>query len=54
MFFFLKDIADSAYKFRKGRPQYIPTISKLIADVLMNLLVEALFLGQVNYGCAAF
>lgn len=42
----MQDIADSAYKFRKGRPQLIPSISKLIADTLFSLLVQALFLVQ--------
>ncbi|XP_037051514.1 etoposide-induced protein 2.4 homolog [Bradysia coprophila] len=41
-----QDIADSAFKFRKGRPQLIPSISKLIADVLFSLVVQALFLVQ--------
>lgn len=40
------DIADSAYKFRKGRPQLIPSFSKLIADNIINLLIQLLFLGQ--------
>lgn len=42
-----QDIADSAFKIRKGRPQLFPSISKLIADVLMSLLVQCLFLGQI-------
>lgn len=41
-----QDIANAAYKFRKGRPQMIPNISKLIADFLFSLLVQALFLVQ--------
>lgn len=41
-----QDIADSAYKFRKGRPQLIPSISKLIADTLISLLIQILFLVQ--------
>uniref|UniRef100_A0A1Q3FB80 Putative p53-mediated apoptosis protein n=1 Tax=Culex tarsalis TaxID=7177 RepID=A0A1Q3FB80_CULTA len=41
-----QDIADSAYKFRKGRPQLIPSISKLIADTLISLLIQVLFLVQ--------
>lgn len=41
-----QDIADSAYKIRKGRPQTFPSISKLIADVLMSILVQALFIAQ--------
>lgn len=42
----IQDIADSAFKFRKGRPQLIPSISKLIADVLFSLVVQVLFLVQ--------
>lgn len=41
-----QDIADTAYKVRKGRPQLISSISKLIADTLINVLVEVLFLLQ--------
>ncbi|XP_055712267.1 etoposide-induced protein 2.4 homolog [Phlebotomus papatasi] len=41
-----QDIADSAYKFRKGRPQLIPSISKLFADTLFSLIVQGLFLAQ--------
>ncbi|XP_059618624.1 etoposide-induced protein 2.4 [Phlebotomus argentipes] len=41
-----QDIADSAFKFRKGRPQLIPSISKLIADTLFSLIVQGLFLVQ--------
>ncbi|XP_050077810.1 etoposide-induced protein 2.4 homolog [Anopheles maculipalpis] len=41
-----QDIADSAYKFRKGRPQLIASISKLIADTLISLLIQILFLLQ--------
>lgn len=44
-----QDIADSAYKYRKGRPTLIPNISKLIADVLFSLLVQFLFLIQVIF-----
>ncbi|XP_036328493.1 etoposide-induced protein 2.4 homolog [Rhagoletis pomonella] len=40
------DIANAAYRVRKGQPQLIPNISKLIADFLFNLLVQALFLVQ--------
>uniref|UniRef100_A0A1L8DK14 Putative p53-mediated apoptosis protein n=2 Tax=Nyssomyia neivai TaxID=330878 RepID=A0A1L8DK14_9DIPT len=41
-----QDIADSAYKFRKGRPQLFSSISKLIADTLFSLIVQGLFLVQ--------
>lgn len=41
-----QDIANSAYKFRQGRPQMFPNFSKLIADTLFSLLVQALFLVQ--------
>lgn len=40
-----QDIANSAYKFRKGRPKTIG-ISKLIADTLFSVLVQLLFLAQ--------
>lgn len=43
-----QDIADSAYKFRKGRPQLIPSFSRFLADILFNLLVQFLFLIQVS------
>lgn len=41
-----QDIADSAYKIRKGRPQLFPSISKLIADVLVSVVVQFLFIAQ--------
>ncbi|XP_037927602.1 etoposide-induced protein 2.4 homolog [Teleopsis dalmanni] len=40
------DIANAAYRVRKGRPQMIPNISKLVADFLFSLVVQALFLVQ--------
>uniref|UniRef100_D3TNF1 p53-mediated apoptosis protein EI24/PIG8 n=1 Tax=Glossina morsitans morsitans TaxID=37546 RepID=D3TNF1_GLOMM len=40
------DIANEAYKIRKGKPQLIPSLSKLIADFLFSLVVQALFLIQ--------
>ncbi|XP_065355379.1 etoposide-induced protein 2.4 homolog [Calliphora vicina] len=40
------DIANEAYKVRKGKPSLIPSISKLVADFLFNLVVQALFLVQ--------
>lgn len=43
---FLQDIADSAYKFRKGQPQLFVSFSVIIADTLFSLLVQTLFLIQ--------
>lgn len=51
-FTYTQDIADSAYKFRKGRPQMMTSLSKLIADTLFSLVVQALFLVQVNFKSA--
>lgn len=42
----LQDIADSAYRYRQGRPMLLSSVSKLIADMLFSVLVQALFLGQ--------
>jgi len=44
--FWFQDIADAAYEFRKGRPTLIPSISKLLADVVFSLIVQSLFLFQ--------
>lgn len=41
-----QDIADSAYRYSRGRPQQLSSISKLIADSLFSILVQALFLMQ--------
>lgn len=41
-----QDIADSAYRHTKGRPRLIPSLSKLIADTLFSILIQALFLLQ--------
>lgn len=41
-----QDIADSAYRHRQGRPLLLSSVSKLIADTLFSVLVQALFLGQ--------
>lgn len=46
--FWFQDIADSAYEFRKGRPTLIPSLSKLLADVVFSLIVQSLFLFQVS------
>ncbi|XP_030383028.1 etoposide-induced protein 2.4 homolog [Scaptodrosophila lebanonensis] len=40
------DIANAAYRVRKGRPQPIPGISKLVADFLFSMVVQILFLIQ--------
>lgn len=41
-----QDIADSAYRYRQGRPLLLSSVSRLIADTLFSVLVQALFLGQ--------
>ncbi|XP_020278863.1 etoposide-induced protein 2.4 homolog isoform X2 [Pseudomyrmex gracilis] len=41
-----QDIADRAYRYRQGRPLLLSSVSKLIADTLFSILVQALFLGQ--------
>ncbi|GLV39978.1 tank [Carabus blaptoides fortunei] len=41
-----QDIADSAYRYSCGRPQFMQSLSKLIADSLFSILVQALFLLQ--------
>ncbi|KAG7160282.1 etoposide-induced protein 2.4 homolog isoform X2 [Homarus americanus] len=43
-----QDIADSAYRQRQGRPQLISSISKLVADVLISIFIQLLFLIQAN------
>lgn len=47
--FWFQDIADAAYYFRKGRPTLIPSLSKLLADVVFSLIVQSLFLFQVSF-----
>lgn len=47
--FWFQDIADACYEFRKGRPTLIPSISKLLADVVFSLIVQSLFLFQVSW-----
>lgn len=41
-----QDIADSAYRYSRGRPVMLTSLSKLIADSLFSILVQALFLLQ--------
>ncbi|KAK7070404.1 Etoposide induced 2.4 mRNA, partial [Halocaridina rubra] len=43
-----QDIADSAYRQRQGRPQLIGSISKIMADVLISVFIQFLFLIQAN------
>lgn len=44
----LQDIADAAYKYSRGRPQLLSSISKMIADMLFSMVIQALFLVQVH------
>lgn len=41
-----QDIADCAYRYRQGRRKQLSSFSKLIADQLFSILVQALFLVQ--------
>lgn len=41
-----QDIADAAYRRSRGRPNYLPSLSKMIADILFSLTVQGLFLIQ--------
>lgn len=50
----LQDIADAAYKYSRGRPQLLPSNTKLIADMLFSMVTQALFLVQVNTKPHAF
>ena len=45
---FFQDIADSAYRYSRGRPQLFSSFGKLIADGLFSILVQFLFLLQVS------
>ena len=42
-----QEIADSAYRYRKGRPHFNFTFSTFIADTVFSVGVQFLFLGQV-------
>ncbi|XP_014247542.1 etoposide-induced protein 2.4 homolog [Cimex lectularius] len=41
-----QDIADSAYRHSRGRPQLLSSFGKLIADALFSVLIQFLFLIQ--------
>ncbi|CAB3365646.1 Hypothetical predicted protein [Cloeon dipterum] len=41
-----QDIANSAYRYSRGRPVMMPSLSKTVADFLFSLLVQSLFLLQ--------
>lgn len=49
--FWFQDIADQAYRHFRGRPQALTSISRIVADNLFSLFVQALFLIQSQLVC---
>ncbi|VEN41969.1 unnamed protein product [Callosobruchus maculatus] len=43
-----QDIADSAYKRSRGRPVYLQSLSKLLADSVFSIVIQLLFLLQAT------
>lgn len=46
-----QDIADSAYRFSRGRPISFPSISMYFADSIFSIMVQILFLIQATVSC---